>query len=271
MGRIIGGSTYSISQRNAELYSLPQAAHETGNRSGQSLRMANQGSTVAVNFNFLLTKVILSLRHSRGAQRVRNHDYTFYPKQMEGHTHYTFVDVDTIADKLRLDTGSIKGGTDNGRSTVMEGGHTVVQMGDMGCTGTECGGGSVVVSDSMGDGYGNTHFNSSLDKVYTTRLFRSYGNHSNTALGSLLQAVKHRNIRSMQVTGVLRTPFSMAEEGTLQMEADDFGTARIFCPVGSGCSTDGSELILWQSHAGRADIGDTLTQLIVCDVLQPLR
>ena len=75
----------------------------------------------------------------------------------------------------------------------------------------------------------------------------------------------------MEEVGVLGAFFRRGEEGAFQMGAHYLGAAGVFRPVGRGVFADGGQLVLRQRHAGGADVGDALAQLIVGNALQALR
>ena len=181
------------------------------------------------------------------------------------------MDVDAVADELRLDAGGVKGGADDAGGAVVEGRHSVVEVGGMGGARRESGHGGVVVRHGVTHGDRDAHFRGGADELHGAGLLRGNRYQLYTALRGLLEATEHGHIRVVEEVGVLGAFFRRGEEGAFQMGAHYLGAAGVFRPVGRGVFADGRQLVLRQRHAGGADVGDALAQLIVGNALQALR
>ena len=74
----------------------------------------------------------------------------------------------------------------------------------------------------------------------------------------LLEPLEHGNVRVMEIRAVLCALLRLAEERPLQVSAHHLRSAGITGPVSGGVLADGRQLLFWQRHTRRTDIGDAL-------------
>ena len=125
----------------------------------------------------------------------------------------------------------------------------------------------VVIGDGVAHRDVDTHFLRSLDKLHGARLLGGQGDQTDTALRRLLEALQHSGVRVVEVVAVLGALLGHAQEGAFQVGTHHLRAPGVFLPVGGGGLADGGELVLGEGHAGGADIGNSLRQLIVGDFL----
>ena len=270
LGGVVGAGPHCVRQGDAELDRLPQAAHQASDGACQRLGMAHDGGPVAVDLDLLASEGILAVGHAGGPQGVGDQDDPLLAEQLEGQADHGAVDVDAVADQLRLDTRGIEGGTDDAGCPVVDGRHSVIEMGGVGGSGLKGRLGGVVVRYRVAHGHRDAHIGGGPDELHGAGLLGSHGHQLHAALSGLLQALQHGNVGVMEKIAVLGTFLCGGEEGPLQMGAYHLRAAGVFRPVGGGVFADGRQLVLRQSHAGGADVGDALAQLKVRNALQAL-
>ena len=129
----------------------------------------------------------------------------------------------------------------------------------------------IVICHSMSNRNRDPVFYCGTDKFQCAGFFRCHSHQLDTAFRCRLQPTEHIDVRGMEIIRILRTLLRHREKRPLQMRTCDLCAARISASMRGNIFTDFCQLFLRQGHAGRANIGNALTQFVICDPLQTFR
>ena len=148
----------------------------------------------------------------------------------EGETDGSGVDMVTVANDLSLNArGLHRGGNDAGVA-VVDGGHGVVQVGQVGDTGVDGGSGVVIVGIGVGDGDG-TQLLGLGDKFRRAGQFGRDIHDADKTAAALVQLLEALKIRVLQVVWVLCAALLVGEVGPLHLNAHETGQSLGGCGV----------------------------------------
>ena len=224
-----------------------------------------------MDHDLLTAEGIFAVGHTRGPQGVGYQDDPLLPKELEGGPDYAGMDVNAVADQLRPDLGVVKGSADDAWRAVGEGRHSVEQVGGLPGAGLIGGAGGVVVGGGVADGHGDAVLPGGADKLQRAGLFRGHGDQLHKAVSGLLEPMEHGAVGIVKERAVLGALLGHTEERPFQVQARQLRAACGGGPVSCRILTDAGELVLRQRHAGRADVSDALTELVIGHALEPVR
>ena len=183
-----------------------------------------QPRDAALEEHGLPAQLIFAVGHTAAAQRIGDEDHPSR-EEPEGHPDCTGVDMDTIADKLRLHPLALAGRADDPGLSVMNRRHGIVQMGQMPGASLKHRQRMLIIRIRVGNG-DITQFLSLGGKLHRSRQLRCDVHDLNEAAAALLQLPKRCKIRVLQVSAVLRALFLLAEKRPLHLDAPEGSAAR---------------------------------------------
>ena len=127
-----------------------------------------------------------------------------------------------VADDLRPDVGILHRRRDDTGVPVMDTGHGIVQVGQVGDTGVDGGSGVVIVGIGVGDGDG-TQLLGLGDKFRRAGQFGRDIHDADKTAAALVQLLEALKIRVLQVVGVLCAALLVGEVGPLHLNAHETG------------------------------------------------
>ena len=127
-----------------------------------------------------------------------------------------------VADDLGLDARGFHCGGNDAGVAVVDGGHGVVQVGQVGDTGVDGGSGVVIVGIGVGDGDG-TQLLGLGDKFRRAGQFGRDIHDADKTAAALVQLLEALKIRVLQVVGVLCAALLVGEVGPLHLDAHETG------------------------------------------------
>ena len=141
-----------------------------------------------MDFYHLPAKGIFSVRHARGPQRVGDQNHPFLAKEPEGRPHRRAVDMDAVADQLRLNAGHIERRADHTGVPVGKRRHSVEQVGCMAGPRLKGGSGRLVTGHGVPHRDGDAHLHRRPDELHGTGLLRGHSHQLHTPLCRILKA-----------------------------------------------------------------------------------
>ena len=175
-----------------------------------------------------------------------------------------------VGDDLGADLGILNGGGDDTGVAVVDGGHGVVQVGQVGDTGVHSGLGVVVVGIGVGDGDG-AQLAGLGDELGGTGQLRSHVDDADQTAAVIIQLLEALEIGVLQVVGVLGTALGVAEEGTLHLDAAQDGqTLDVLLHQLLGGGEGLGQDVVGQSHGSGSEGSDTPGSVLLGHGLQAL-
>ena len=159
-----------------------------------------------------------ALRQTGTAAGVGNEDHPLGSKGGKNQPDRCRVDVDAIADQLCPDLGVFRCRGDHAGVPVVNAGHGVEHMGQMGGAGVKYGLGLVVGAVRVGHGHGSQILGPG-GELHRPRQLRGQIHDFDQAAAVLPQLLKALKIRVLQVGGVLGSPLFVGEVGPLHVDA----------------------------------------------------
>ena len=178
--------------------------------------------------------------------------------------------MEPVADQLRADRGILHRRGDNAGVAVVDAGHGVVEMGQMGGTGTKHGFGLVVVCVGMGHGHG-AELLRLFHKLHCAGQLRGDVHDADEAAAGILQSLEALKIRLFQVIGVLGPALFIGEVGAFHLDATKNGKSlRLLIGKPSGVGKGRRQILIGQRHGGGSKGGDAHLRIVSRHGLQPL-
>ena len=140
----------------------------------------------------------------------------------EGQTDGGGVDMVAVADDLGLNARSLHRSGDDAGVAVVDGGHGIVQVGQVSGAGIDGGSGMVIVGVGVGDGDGAQILGLGDEFRRAGQLGGDIHNADKPA-AALVQLLKALKIRILQVVGVLGAPLFVGEVRPLHLDAHETG------------------------------------------------
>ena len=164
--------------------------------------------------------------------------------------------MQAVADDLRPDIFVLHGGRDDTGVAVVDAGHGVVQVGQVGDAGVNGGLGVVVVGIGVGDGHG-AKLLGLFHEFGSTGQLRGDVHNPHQPITALVQCLEALEVRLLQVVGILCAPLFVGEVGAFHLNAHDPGAAfggflLQFLAGGEGLC----QHLIGQGHGGRGEGGN---------------
>ena len=169
------------------------------------------------------------------------------------------MNVITVADDLRLDIVLLNGSGDDTGIAMVDAGHGVVQVGQVGDTGIYGSLGMVIVGIGMGDG-NRAQLAGLGNKFSGTGQLGGDVHNADQAATLLIQLPEALKIRFLQIVGILGAALLVREVGPLHLDAHETGvTLRSFLHQPLTGSEGLGQHIVRQGHGcGRKGSGTAL-------------
>ena len=155
-----------------------------------------------------------------------------------------------VADNFRLHIGVFHSGGDDAGVPVVDTGHGVVQVGQVGHAGIHSGLGVVVVGIGVGDGHG-AQLAGLLHEFRRAGQLGSDVHNAHQAVATLKQGLEALEIRLLQVVGILGTPLLVGKVGAFHLDAHEPGVARGGFCLQLLCGSEGLfQHVVGERHGG---------------------
>ena len=150
LGGVVGSSADSFLFGDAPAQNVAQAGPHVGSRAGDGFGANQLGNTAAKLCHLAAQIELVALRLTGAAAGVGNQDHTVL-EYGKSQTDGSGMDMETVSNDLSLDLCILNTGGDDTGVTVMDTGHCVVQVGQMGDTGIHSGSGVVIGAVGVGN------------------------------------------------------------------------------------------------------------------------
>jgi len=165
--------------------------------------------------------------------------------------------MEAVGNDLSLDIGVLHAGGDGTGVAVVDGGHGVVQVGQMGDAGINGSLGIVVGAVGVGDGHGAQILGLGHE-FGSAGQFRGDIHDGDQTAAAIVQLLEALEIRLLQIVGILSAPLLVGEIGTLHLDAAQHAVALGgFFHQLLGRGEGLFQHIVGQGHGSRGEGGDT--------------
>ena len=171
------------------------------------------------------------------------------------------MDVEAVADQLGPDIGVLDAGGDDTGIAVVDAGHGVVQVGQVGDTGVNGSAGMVIVGIGVGDGDG-AQLAGLLHELGGTGQFGGHIHDADQTAAAVEQGLEALKIGGLQVVGVLGAALGVGEVGALHLDAAQAGAAGgLLVDDASGGGEGSLQHIVGQGHGGGGEGSDAAAEI----------
>ena len=247
-----GGGENGLLTGDAEGHGIAHAVVQIGGASGDGA--VRQSGHAAGEEHVLSAQGVLPVRHAAAAQGVGD-QADAAGEQPERHAHGAGMDVVSVADQLGGDALPLGGRADGAGVPVMDAGHGVEQVRQVGSARVKDGGSLLIAGVGMGHGDG-TLLRRAAGKFHRAGQLRGHVRDPQQALRRVIQAGKGVVVRQSEIGGVLRALFLLGEEGALHLDAHQTGAARRGGLMEPHCRAEGRfQHVIGQRHGGGREGG----------------